>query len=129
MVIADTGNDVIRRVGTNGIIRTIAGGEEGYAGDGGPWLQAQFSSPVGLAIHAPSGTIFVADTLSQVVRRLDPDGIVRHVAGTGSLGFCGDGGDAATACLRNPQAVALVGSDLVIADTSNLRVRVVRGVV
>ncbi len=70
--IADTLNQRIRKVGSNGTITTIAGtGQEGYAGDGGPASVATFSSPRGITVD-PSGTLYVADTGNNVVRMLAP---------------------------------------------------------
>ncbi len=70
--IADTLNQRIRKVASNGTITTIAGaGQQGYAGDGGPALSATLSSPRGIAVD-PFGTVYVADTNNNVIRMLDP---------------------------------------------------------
>ncbi len=70
--IADTLNQRIRKVGSNGTITTIAGtGQQGYAGDGGPASVATFSSPRGIAVDS-SGTLYVADTGNNVIRMLEP---------------------------------------------------------
>jgi len=72
MYIADYTNQRIRKVGVNGIIETIAGtGRNGYSGDGGPAIGAQFSFPIGVAVDK-SGNVYVADTDNYVVRELTP---------------------------------------------------------
>jgi len=69
--IADTLNQRIRKVASNGTISTIAGtGQPGYGGDGGLALSATFSSPRGLTVD-PFGTVYVADTNNNVVRMLE----------------------------------------------------------
>jgi YD repeat-containing protein len=115
-------------VGPDGIITTVAGtGSLGFAGDGGPATQAQLSTPRGVTVGS-DGSLYIADTHNNFrIRRVGPDGIITTVAGTGSLGFAGDGGPATQARLNEPQGVA-VGSDgsLYIADTINHRIRQLR---
>jgi streptogramin lyase len=66
----DTGNTVIRRIGTDGIIGTVAGtGTSGYSGDGGPSGQAQLASPAGI-IFAKDGSLWVSDVYNVRVRRI-----------------------------------------------------------
>lgn len=122
--IADTANHVIRMVDNNGVITTIAGtGVAGYSGDGGPALQAQFNTPSDVEV-SPDGSLYVADTANNVVRKIDPDGVVTTIAGTGELGYAGDGEAADEALLNRPYGVALSPSgDLYIADTHNHRIR------
>lgn len=84
LFIADTGNRRIRRVGTNGIITTVAGtGEEGDVADGLSALKTPFNSPVDVAI-ASDGSLFIADAgiSDNLVRRIGPDGLVTTVMGT-----------------------------------------------
>ena len=124
LYIADTNHHRIRRVRPDGIIVTVAGtGTSGFSGDDGPATAAELSSPVGVAM-APDGTLYVADTNNNRVRRVAPDGIITTIAGTGASGFAGDGGSAALAKLSLPRDVK-VGSDgtLYIADGFNFRVR------
>ena len=94
LFIADTGNNVIRQLGNDGIIRTVAGtGEAGYRGDGGPASYAVFHAPAGLAFD-DEGDLYIADTLNQRIRRVDVNGEITTVAGTGVPAFGGDGGPA-----------------------------------
>lgn len=132
--IADTGNHRIRLIDEAGIIRTIAGtGERGYSGDGGPALEARFDTPSDVEVAA-NGTIYVADTMNNVVRVLRPRGdgsgyTIDTFAGTGERGYAGDGGPAAAARLDRPYGVGLAPNGTVyIADTHNQRIREVRGI-
>ena len=132
LFIADTGNNVVRQLGADGIIRTFAGtGEAGYRGDGGPALYAALHGPGGLAFD-DEGNLYLADTLNQRVRRVDVNGQIATVAGTGVAAFGGDDGRAIFAELNlatNPleglgQGLAVGPSgDVFIADGSNHRIR------
>jgi DNA-binding beta-propeller fold protein YncE len=124
--IADAGNERVRRVDRNGLISTVAGtGATGFAGDGGPATAAQFDAPRSVALDA-GGNLYVADDNNDRVRRIDSAGIITTVAGTGTEGFAGDGGPAATAQLNHPRGVAVDGHGLVfVVDSMNHRVRTV----
>ena len=124
LYIADTSHHRVRRVDPNGIITTVAGtGEKGFSGDGGPATAAELRDPSALAL-APDGSFYLADTYNHRVRRVDPNGIISTVAGTGEWGFSGDGGPATAAQLRSPRALALApDGSLYLADTYNYRVR------
>lgn len=70
----------VREIQADGRLTTIAGtGDAGIQGDGGPATQAQLNTPQGLAVDS-LGRIYIADTLSNRVRRVDPDGTIRTVA-------------------------------------------------
>ena len=122
--LADTTQNVIRRVGTDGRITRFAGqyGQAGNTGDGGPATSARIYGPVGLAVAA-DGTLYFADQSAHVVRRIRPDGVIERVAGTGVSGTSGEGVAALSADLKAPTSVA-VGRDgsLFIGDLS-FRVR------
>lgn len=124
--IADRGDNRIRVVsGTSGLIETAAGqGAAGYAGDGGPAKDAHLRAPRGLAL-ALNGDLFIADTGNHAIRRLAiATGILTTVAGTGALGFSGDGGAAVLAQLDAPEGLGVgPAGDLYIADTGNRRIR------
>ena len=107
-----------------GTITTIAGtGEYGYGGDGGPAVDAQLSRPWGVAVDG-EGNLYIADGDNGRIRKVDSSGTIDTVAGTGRLGFSGDGGPATAARLRFPSGVATddAGS-LYIADQHNQRIR------
>lgn len=85
---------------------TIAGtGVEGHSGDGGPAVEARIGGPFGLTI-GPDGALYVCETTSHVVRRIDPEtGRITTVAGSGRKGYAGDGGPAGEALLNEPYEV------------------------
>lgn len=123
LLVSDTLNHRIRRVALDGTISTIAGGDEGYGGDGGPATEARFNRPGGIAADA-AGNIFVADFYNNRVRRIDAaSGTIATVVGIGS-GFSADGADARSAQLFYPGGMAFDGAgNLLVADTANHRIR------
>lgn len=124
MFLADNLTHRVRVVGTDGIVRAVAGtGVPGYSGDGGPATSAQLTGPRALAVDA-EGTLYVADPGNHVVRRIHADGTIDTFAGTGRRGYGGDGGPANAAEFSQPSGVA-VGADgaVYIADTGNERIR------
>lgn len=122
--IADTGNNRIRRVGTNGVISTFAGGgTAGFSGDGGQARSAGLNGPQGVSVGA-DGAVLIADTGNNRIRRVDGSGVITTVAGTSGSGFSGDGDVATGAALNGPTGVApLRLGGFVIADTGNDRLR------
>ncbi len=124
LYIADTQNNRVRKIGVNGIITTIAGnGVAGFSGDGGPATLASLNQPWGVAVAA-DGTIYVADTHNNRIRRIDTGGIISTIAGNGIPGFTGDGGLATQASLSNPISVAIGPQNAVyFIDSGNQRVR------
>ena len=106
--ISDTANAVIRKVDTNGIITTFAGsGVRGFGGNSGAAINAEFTSPAGLAFDT-EGNLYVADVGSGSVRKISPSGTIAAFAGGGFGGFgaiVGDGGHAFNAVLSLPYAV------------------------
>jgi hypothetical protein len=122
--IADTNNNRIREVTTNGIIITVAGnGTAGFLGDGGRATAAELNSPGGVVVDA-AGNLYIADSLNNVIRKVTPAGIITTVAGNGTAGFSGDGGPATKAQLHGTSSVAVDGQgDLFIADFSNNVIR------
>src|ERR1035441_1021204 len=128
LYIADTGNEVVRKVSSDGTMSTVAGtGTRGYLGDGGAALSAWLDGPEGVTVDA-AGTLYIADTFNGRVRRVGTDGIISTVAGVGSTGiYSGDGGPAKSAALSLPTDIAVDGAgNLYIADFGNTRIRVVR---
>jgi DNA-binding beta-propeller fold protein YncE len=127
LFIADSGNHRVRRVDlATGVITTFAGGPApGFTGDGGPATAALLQDPKGVAA-APSGDVYIADAGNERVRRVDRNGTITTVAGTGTEGFAGDGGPAPAAQLNHPRGVAVDGHGLLfVVDSMNHRVRIV----
>jgi hypothetical protein len=123
-LIADSNNDRIRRVSSNGTITTVAGtGVPGFGGDGDVATDARLSAPFAVAPTGDGGFL-IADINNQRIRKVSVDGMIRTVAGNGLAGFSGDGGPATSASLNQPHnVVALPDGGFVIADTTNERVR------
>ncbi len=124
LYIADTYNQLVRKV-ANGIISTLAGnGRLGFAGDGGPATAAQLNGPEGVAADV-EGNVYIADSGNLRVRKVFA-GVITTAAGHGGGGFAGDGGPAGNAQLDNPSGVATdSGGNLYIADTGNHVIRLV----
>lgn len=115
----------IRRIDPNGIISTIAGtGKSGYSGDGGPAINAKIGSVYGMDI-GPDGSVYIADSSSNRIRRISPDGIITTIAGTGKYEFSGDGGPALKAGISNIKDLA-VGADGSIYFSEGTRIRLIR---
>jgi hypothetical protein len=127
LLIADTGNNVVRRVAADGTISTVAGnGVRGFAGDGGPATSAELNAPHAVA-PLPDGGFLVADEANNRVRRVWPDGTITTIVGTGEAAFGGDGGVASAAAIDGPKAFAILPNYLgfLFADAYNSRVRLV----
>jgi NHL repeat len=165
LVVADTQNQVIRRIDTAGVITTIAGtGARGRAPGSVSARRATFRYPRGVAVDG-DGSVLVADSGNDALRRIDgsgwvttiaaglrgvadvvvaapgeylvaaagedrvvrvsADGTKTPLAGSGRRGFSGDGGPADRARLDAPSALAVSADGLLIADTGNGVVRLV----
>ena len=125
LFVCEATNHIVRRVdAATGVITTVAGtGKLGYSGDGGPATEATLYEPYSLAIDS-DGSIYIVDRLNAVVRKVDADGIITTVAGTGEPGYSGDGGPGHEARMREPNDCFLDGrGGLLIADIQNQRVR------
>src|SRR5215204_444364 len=121
LYITDENNFRIRRVDKEGIITTFAGtGEDRHSGDGGPATSAKLRDPGGIAFDA-RGNLYVADYTS--VRKIDPSGTITTVAGTGELGFSGDGGPATEAKLTAYDVALDHKGNIYICDLENQRIR------
>jgi sugar lactone lactonase YvrE len=123
---SDQGNNRIREVlHWNGSIVTVAGtGAAGYNGDFGPATSAMLNQPNGVAVDV-NGNIFISDWHNNRIREvLNATGNILTVAGTGTAGYSGDGGQSNSAMVNSPGGVAVDGSgNLFIADTYNNRIR------
>ncbi|HET6978762.1 MAG TPA: RHS repeat-associated core domain-containing protein [Pyrinomonadaceae bacterium] len=116
--VADSANNRIRKIGTNGTVSTVAG-------DGTPGLvdgtgsQARFNSPRGIAVDI-QGNIYVADTGNAAVRKIDLAGQVSTLAGDGTVGSSDS-----PSRFDCPSGVAVSGSTVYVylADKGNHRIR------
>ena len=83
IIVSDTINVRVYRIGTDGIINSIAGtGTRGYSGDGGPAVAAALTNPSGVTVDV-SGNVLIADTSNRRVRRVNAAGLISTIAGGG----------------------------------------------
>jgi trimeric autotransporter adhesin len=117
--IGDTGN-VVRKVNRLGIISTFAGtGIAGYSGDSGLATAATLNDPERVTVD-DSNNVYISDLSNNVVRKVNPAGIISTFAGNGTAGYAGDGGPATAAELVGPEGVAINHLGYIfIADRGN----------
>ncbi|MCC3159229.1 hypothetical protein LJ737_18450 [Hymenobacter sp. 15J16-1T3B] len=120
--VADTDNHVIRKITPTGQVSTLAGtaGQKGFADGSGP--AARLFNPVGVALDA-QGTLYVADTGNNAIRKITPEGVVSTLAGAAGSPSTADGvGPAAR--FNQPHALAVdAAGNVFVADTYNHTVR------
>lgn len=127
LYIANNSHSTIRKVsGTNSNVSAFAGipAQPLFAGDGGPATEARLGSPFSMSGDR-CGNLFIADYSNHRIRRVDAlSGIIETVAGKGTAGLSGDGGDALLAEMVLPKDI-VVGSDdsIYFADSSSHRIR------
>jgi hypothetical protein len=121
--IADTGNNLVRKVDTAGIISTFAGNTTcGFFGDGGPATSAELCFPQGVAV-TKGGTVFIADSVNFRVRQVI-SGTITTYAGSGFTGYNGDGLAALSTNFDDPVAVGINPNEVVyVVDDLTNRVR------
>ncbi|MEU9125267.1 RICIN domain-containing protein [Streptomyces sp. NPDC048506] len=124
LYITDHGNHRVRKITTDGKISTVAGtGAAGFMGDGGPAVSARLNAPYAAAVDG-AGDLYIVDAANHRVRKVTADGKISTVAGTGTAGFAGDDGPAASAKLNFPVGLVVDSTGtLYISDYSNHRVR------
>ena len=123
LYVADSLNSRVRYISTANVITTYAGtATSGYSGDGGAATLAMIKTPYGLALA--NGILYFSEINSNRVRAVTvSSGIISTVAGNGTSGFAGDGGQATAAILGLPRGIAVGLGILYIADFDNNRVR------
>ena len=120
--VADTGNNRIRKIASIGTVSTLAGNGTAGFGDG-VGTAAIFSGPRGIAVNG-NGTIYVADTGNNRIRKIASIGTVSTLAGNGTAGF-GDG-VGTTAVFSGPRGIAVDGNGTIyVADAGNHRIRMI----
>lgn len=129
LVITDQLNYRIRRVNGAGIVNTIAGNSiNGYSGDNGSGLAASISDPGAVAVDS-LGNVYLGDTGNNRVRRIDTNGNITTIAGTGAAASTGDGGPATAAAVHEPFGVAFDSEgNLYVLQSGSDRIRRIAGV-
>ena len=124
--IADYGNNRVRKVTRDGIIQTVAGtGEQGYSGDGGPATAARLNGPYGIFVDGED-SLLIADSFNHVIRRVNNDGTITTIFGSGRQGYSGDGGLASAASFDTPQSLYVdANGRTYIGDEHNHAIRIV----
>ncbi|WP_051466193.1 effector-associated domain EAD1-containing protein [Pseudofrankia saprophytica] len=124
----DTHHDRVKKIDKAGVVSDFAGtGVSTFSGDGGPAIRAQVGFPNGVAV-TDDGTVYIDDNHNDRIRKIDPSGTIRTIAGIGTGDghgtFSGDNSAATKAGLNSPQGIAVTSDGTVyIADTANNRVR------
>lgn len=123
--VADTNNHAIRKITPDGSVTTLAGVKRALGYNDGFGTQASFRYPFDLAV-APDGTIYVADTSNELIRKVTPEGRVTTVAGAAQTTGTTDGtGNAAR--FDHPWGIAVDGSgNVYVADAENEMIRKIR---
>lgn len=122
--ILERGGHALRVVDADGKIRTVVGtGKAGLSGDGGPGKAALLNGPKHLVVD-PQGDVIIADSANHVIRKFSPTtGLITRVAGSGTKGASGDGGDALTVSMNEPHGVYVhPDGSLFIVDSKNGRI-------
>ncbi|PYV15452.1 MAG: hypothetical protein DMG07_09725 [Acidobacteria bacterium] len=105
-------------------IATFAGtGQAGYSGDGGPAVAARLDQPFGVA-RGPDGALYICEAQNHVVRKVDRDGKISTLAGSGKKGYSGDAGYGPLAELNEPYEVRFdARGDVFVVERLNHVVR------
>lgn len=129
--VADQSNNRIRKIDTVGIISTFAGtgswgvSSGGYSGDGGQAAAAEMHGPTGLTLDG-SGNMYIADQGNNAISKINANGVISTIAGTGVKGFNGDEGAATISELYSPDGVAVDDTgNVYVADWGNSRLRMI----
>lgn len=118
--VADSGNNVIRKVTPDGVVTTFAG-DGSYGFRNGSGVGANFNEPNGVAVDN-AGNVYVADVGNHAIRKITPTGEVSTLAGNGAKGFVNGIGSAAL--FHAPVGIAVDGvGNVYVADARNNAIR------
>lgn len=125
LLIADVQDQRVRKFNPiTGLITTIAGnGAKEHSGDGGPAEKAGIFGARAVCTDK-SGNIYICEREGNTIRKIDSQGIISTIAGTGEKGYKGDGSDARNALLNGPKAIRCDNEEnVLIVDTENHAIR------
>ena len=122
--IAESGNNVVRKVGPNGMTSLVAGNRvKGYRGDGGVAASAILNQPTDI-VFDKAGNMYVADCGNFVIRKINALGVIYTIAGNRKCNYSGDGGPAVNASIKWPLAIAVDNNNnLLIVDNAGNSIR------
>ena len=114
----------LRRVNSEGTIDTVVGtGTRGWSGDGGPATRARIATPAGIVVD-PGGSLFLTEFWAGRIRKVNRDGIITTIAGTGRQESTGDMGLAVEASLDRPSGITIdAAGNLYVTEAYGNRVR------
>lgn len=127
LYVLDNLNHRIRKIGVSGIVTTIAGsgpigsGAGSFSGDGGPATNARLNAPSSIAIDH-NRSLYIMDNNNHRIRKIDTNGIITTIAGTGTGGYAGDGGAATAAEINYGKLATDCAGNLFINDSNRVRI-------
>ena len=124
LFVAEYSGHRIRKITPQGVVTTVAGtGTNSFGGDNGLAVAAQLSNPQGVAVDG-AGNLYIADTGNHRIRKVDTQGVITTLAGTGTGSFSGDGNLATAATINQPvQLIVDPAGNLLFTDYGNRRLR------
>ena len=127
--VADTDNDIIREINTEGVVSTLAGNAaQSYYIQfaDGTGATAKFNTPTGICVDS-NGNLYVADSMNNRIRKVTPDGVVSTLSGTStSSAIDTTAGSAAT--FNKPNGVILdSNNNIFVFDSNNNKIRKITG--
>jgi RHS repeat-associated protein len=122
----DADGSEIRKIDLQGIITHVAGNgnvNDYLTDNNGPALNAGIGKPYGIRV-SELGEIYFTDSQNSLIRKIDVNGNISIIAGTGISGYSGDNGPAVNATLSAPSGLAIAADgSIFIADTNNYKIR------
>jgi len=122
LYVADSGNQLIRKITSGGGVTTLAGSPENWGGDDGVGSAARFNGPVGVALD-DQGNLFVSDSWNHAIRKITPDGTVSTWAGMSGVDGRVDGGPRAARFCKPAELAMGRKNNLLVADSGNHVIR------
>jgi sugar lactone lactonase YvrE len=123
LIVADYGNQTIRKVTPGGVVTTLAGSPGVQGSTNGPAKQALFKYPRGVAVDS-TGVIYVSDEQNNTIRKIATDGTVSTLAGTANSQGGSNDGTGPAAQFQSPEGIAVdKAGNVYVADSNNALIR------